>query len=283
MDWLKCMNQSLTYVEEHLKDEISYEEVAKKACCSIVHYQRMFSYITDISLSEYIRRRRLTLAAFMLQKEGAKVIDIALLFGYQSPTAFTRAFINMHGISPLEAKKPGAKLKAFAPISFHISIKGESAMNYSIQEKEGFRLVGVKEKVSKDNGQNFVRIPQMWEEVCKSGKYKDILKLSNGKPTGIMGACANFAEHEFEYYIASASHEPVPEGMSELIVDQGTWVVFECRGMKSIQPTWKRIYSEWFPESGYEHAGGAEMEWYSDGDTESEEYLIEIWIPVVKK
>lgn len=283
MELLECMNQSLRYIEEHLKEEISYEEVARKACCSAYHYQRMFSYITNVSLSEYIRRRRLTLAAFMLQNEGAKVIDVALLFGYQSPTAFTRAFINMHGISPLDAKKPGAKLKAFSPISFQISIKGESAMNYSIQEKESLRLVGIKEEVSTDNGQNFVRIPKMWQEVCQSGKYMDIVKLSNGKPAGIMGACANFKEGAFEYYIASASDQAAPEGMSELTVAEGTWVVFECLGMKNIQSTWKRIYSEWFPQSGYEHSGGAEIEWYSEGDIEADDYLTEIWIPIVKK
>ena len=283
MDWVNRLNDSLKYIEDNLEQKISFDYAAKLACCSTYHYQRMFSFMSDISLSEYIRNRRLTLAAIDLQKGDSKVIEVSLKYGYSSPTAFTRAFVSLHEITPSQAKESGAKLKLYPPISFNISIKGGVVMDYRIEDKKGFRLVGKKETVSLIDGYNFKRIPSMWDEVIKNGDCQKILSLSNAYPPGLMGACANCIDNELDYYIASSSDKELPEGMNELIVPPSTWAVFECRGMASIQPIWKKIYTDWFPTSGYEHSGGAEIEWYSDGDTSDKDYLTEIWIPIIKK
>lgn len=125
MDWLDRMNNAMEYVETHLSDTIDYDIVARIACCSTYHFQRMFPFITNVSLSEYIRRRRLTLAAFELQQSGTKVIDIALKYGYESPEAFSRAFKKMHGVMPMSARDKGVTLKAYPRLSFHISIRGD--------------------------------------------------------------------------------------------------------------------------------------------------------------
>jgi AraC family transcriptional regulator len=131
MDWLARMNNAMEYIETHLSEAIDYDQVAGIACCSTYHFQRMFSFITNVPLAEYIRRRRLTLAAFELQNTGVKVLDIALKYGYESPEAFSRAFKKMHGVAPMSARDNGVSLKAYPRLSFHISIRGDEEMNYT--------------------------------------------------------------------------------------------------------------------------------------------------------
>ena len=140
MEWIERLNSSINYMEENMKGTIDLEEVSKIACCSTYHFQRTFTYIADITLSEYIRRRKMSLAAVDLQSGNEKVIDISLKYGYNSPTAFNRAFKSVHGISPSQAKKEGTILKVFPPISFKITIKGDSEMKYRIEKKEAFRI-----------------------------------------------------------------------------------------------------------------------------------------------
>lgn len=282
MDWIERLNRSLDYIEENLDKEISIQKASEIACCSVYHYQRLFSFIANISLGEYIRRRRLTLAAYDLQNNDNTVITVGLKYGYNSPTAFTRAFANMHGITPSEAKKQRVLLKSYPRISFQISIKGEGALTYRIEEKDAMRLVGIKETVLNDGVYNFQRIPQIWVEAHQSGAVQKIFELSNRNPCGMMGAIANYTENTLDYYIAASLDEDLPEGMTELIVEKSMWAVFPCIGRHTIQPIWKRIYGEWFPLSGFEHTGGAEIEWYSEEDPSAEDYLTEIWIPVKK-
>jgi len=143
MDWLERMNSAMNYIETNLADNISYDDIAQIACCSTYHFQRMFPFLTGISLSEYIRRRRLTSAAIELQTTDVKVIDVALKYGYQSPEAFARAFKNLHGIMPTSAREQGVSLKAYPRISFHISIKGDVEMNYRIEQRGAFEMFGV--------------------------------------------------------------------------------------------------------------------------------------------
>ncbi len=147
MDTLAQLNKSLSYIEENLTDRVDYQEAAKIACCSEYHFTRMFSFLAGITLSEYIRRRRLTLAALELSHSDIKIIDVAMKYGYTSPDSFTRAFQSMHGITPSEARIHGQSLKAFPRMTFQLTIKGGSEMNYRIEDKEAFRIVGIKKKV----------------------------------------------------------------------------------------------------------------------------------------
>ena len=142
MEWLDKLNKSIEYIEDNLDGEINYEEAAKLACCSCYHYQRMFSYIAGVTLSEYIRNRRMTKAAIDLQN-GEKVMDVSLKYGYESPTFFNRAFKKVHEVSPSMAQKKGTFLKSYSPISFKLAIKGVEEMKYRIEKKEAFRVVGV--------------------------------------------------------------------------------------------------------------------------------------------
>lgn len=284
MDMLTSMNDAINYIEDNLISAIDISKVAEAAGCSQWYLQRMFMSITDVSITEYIRRRRLTLAAFDLQNTRESILDISLKYGYQSPDSFGRAFKAMHSVTPSKARAGGVLLKAYGRITFILSIKGVSAMNYRIEEKEEMRIVGVKKWFSTVNNQQMQEIPKMWDEFPDE-MSKQLKEISSLK--GFMGLCADMYNDGFDYWIGSISEEPCPEGMEEKKIPASTWAVFEIIGPlrplpNLMQDIWGRIYSEWLPNSGYQRAEIPEIEFYSDGDCMSETYRSEIWIPVVK-
>lgn len=176
MEWLARMNRAIEYVEANLTGEIKLSEVARMACCSSYQFQRMFSFITDVTLAEYIRRRRLTLAALELQHDGtAKVIDVALKYGYESPVSFARAFHALHGITPAIARQDGIALKAYPRLSFLITIKGVEAMNYRIETKESFEVFGIEGIFRTDGGGEAPQTPaNLWEQCHANGDVKQL-------------------------------------------------------------------------------------------------------------
>ncbi|MDQ0720042.1 AraC-like DNA-binding protein [Paenibacillus sp. W4I10] len=135
MDMLKGMNEALIYIEDHLESRIDLREVAKRAFCSEYHFKRLFSLLSGITISEYIRRRRLTVAALKLKDPYVKVIDIAMKYGYHSPDSFSRAFQNYHGIKPSLVRYSNHSLKAFPRMTFQLTIKGGIEMDYRIVKK----------------------------------------------------------------------------------------------------------------------------------------------------
>ncbi|MCT9855525.1 AraC family transcriptional regulator [Priestia megaterium] len=290
MDLLRNMNRALHYIEENLTNDIDFREVARLALCSEYHFKRMFSFLAGITLSEYIRRRRLTLAAFELKDSNIKVIDVAIKYNYSSPDSFTRAFQNLHGITPSEAKKNGSSLKAFPKMTFQLSIKGGNEMNYRIEEKEAFHIVGIKERVSIIfHGVN-PKIAAMWESL-NDETIRKLKELSNVTPLGLLSASVNFSEGRMEekgqldHYIGVATTKDCPDHLVQLEVPAGTWAVFEAVGPfpDTLQDVWGRIYSEWFPSSNYEQVEGPEILWNEHKNVTSPTFKSEIWIPVLKK
>ncbi len=285
MDWLECLNEAMQYIERNLQGEIDLETAARTARCSTFHFQRMFSYIADMPLSEYIRRRRMTMAAMDLQDGGEKVIDVALRYGYDSPTAFNRAFQSVHGIAPSSARKKGTCLKAYPPISFKIMIKGEAEMNYRIEKREAFRIVGIKEKFISGIEESFAKVPKLWQKAHKDGVISKLCGLINREPFGVIGLCTYAPSQNFDYYIAVSTDKAAPDGMEEFTVPEATWAIFECVGAMpdAIQSLQKRIVTEWLPSSGYEYANAPDIELYFEGDQFSDNYKCEVWLPIVKK
>ncbi|YCI76033.1 AraC family transcriptional regulator [Bacillus sp. R1-10] len=290
MDSLKNMNGAIKFIEENLTNEIDFKEVARLAYCSEYHFKRMFSFLAGISLSEYIRRRRLTLAAFELKNSNIKVIDIAIKYGYSSPDSFARAFQHLHGITPSEARSNGHSLKAYPPMSFQLSIKGGNEMNYRIEEKEAFHIIGIKKRVPIIfNGVN-PEIASMWKSLDEK-TINELKNLSNVEPLGLLSASANFSEGrleekgELDHYIGAATTRECPDNLTQLKVDASTWAVFEAVGPfpETLQNVWGRIYSEWFPSSNYEQREGPEILWNENKDITSPTFRSEIWIPVMKK
>ncbi|WP_088013513.1 AraC family transcriptional regulator [Gottfriedia acidiceleris] len=290
MDLLKNMNDALVYIEENLTSEIDNKELSRRAICSEYHFKRMFSFLAGISLSEYIRRRRLTVAAFELKDHNKKIIDIALKYGYNSPDSFTRAFQNLHGIKPSEARNNGNSLKAFPRMTFQLSIKGGNEMNYRIEEKEAFKIVGIKKRVPIIfNGVN-PEIASMWKTLTME-KITKLKELSNIEPSGIISASTNFSEGrmeekgELDHYIGVATTNDCPKELIQLEVPASTWAVFEAIGKfpDALQEVWGRIYSEWFPSSNYNQVEGPEILWNEQKNITSPTFKSEIWIPVSKK
>ena len=284
MDLLQCMNTAIAYIEEHLLEELHMPAIAKVTGNSERDIQKVFYALTGITLPEYVRRRRLTLAGYELQKGEQSVLDAALKYGYTSPDSFTRAFRQLHGVTPSEVKKGGRLLKAYGRITFVLTIKGVNAMNYKIVEKEEMRIIGFKKWFSTENDSQLTEIPRMWDSVTEKMKAR-IHKLSSNE--GVVGLCADMYDGGFDYWIGCMSDQACPDDLESMTIPASTWAVFEVIGPmhplpNAMQDIWKRIYAEWLPNSGYEHAMLPEIEYYSAGDMMADDYRSEIWIPVKK-
>jgi AraC family transcriptional regulator len=290
VDSLKHMNDAMRFIEANLTEHIDFKEAARLAYCSEYHFKRMFSFLAGISLSEYIRRRRLTLAAFDLRDPSMKVIDIAVKYEYSSPDSFTRAFQQLHGITPTEARNNGHSLKAYPPMTFQLSIKGGNEMNYRIVEKEAFRIVGIKKRVPIIFSGENPEIAAMWQSLDEK-RINELKNLANIEPTELISASTNFSEGrmeekgELDHYIGAATTKECPENLAMLEVPASAWAVFQVIGSfpETLQNVWGRIYSEWFPSSNYEQREGPEILWNEHKDTTSPTFKSEIWIPVLKK
>ena len=280
MEWVERLNQSMNYIEEHLTDEIDYGQLAKTACCSTYHFQRMFAYMAGIPLSEYIRRRKMSLAAVDLQGSTSKVIEIAEKYGYSSPTAFNRAFQSIHGIAPSAVRGEGVEVKSFPPIVFKISVKGAEEMNYRIETKDAFRIIGVSAPLDKQIENNFKEVPEMWQRAAMDGTIQRLAGLMDSPPMGLLGVSACGEEENWKYFIAVSSTKNGGE-FEEYTVPAATWAVFTGEGTnQSIQELEQRIITEWLPSSGYEYGSAPDIELYLNPDPENARY--EVWIPVVK-
>ncbi len=282
MEWIDRLNSAVAYMEEHMTDTVSYGKAAQIACCSTFHFQRMFAYIAGIPLSEYIRRRRMSLAAADLQN-GEKIVDVALKYGYESPTAFNRAFRCVHGIAPSRAKKQGTRVKAFPPLSFKITIKGDTAMDYRIEQKGPMRIVGISQRLDKDLEKNFKTVPKMWMKAALSGTVKKLAKMQdNPELPGVLGVSFCNGEDDWQYYIAAATNEKATGKFEEREIPAATWAIFSGEGpSEGVQGLEKRIITEWLPSSGFEYGNAPDIEVYLTPDPKNAKY--EVWIPVVKK
>ena len=292
MEFLERMNEALNYIESNLDGEISYERIARLSYCSMHQFGRIFSYVVGSSLSEYIRRRRLTLAALDLQTGNEKIIDISLKYGYDSPNSFSRAFAEIHGVTPTEARSKGVTLKSYPRLAFHITIKGDIEMNYRIEEKGEIKLVGILRQLPNDKvGGNESECGDVWDEFFDSKnspnqKIRDDLKLYRPPFWQIAvympkqnGTCGLFIGAE------SDGHAVDADGLESMTISAKTWAVFKTTGhVKQLGELWLRIKTEWLPESGYVYDNSIYAEIFPmDKMWNDPNYDPEIWIPVTKK
>lgn len=246
MEWLQRMEDSLDYLEHHMELPLNVNETARVACSSPYHFQRMFHMVTGVTLGEYVRKRKLTLAAQELASSNIKVLDVALKYGYDTPESFAKAFRRVHGFSPSAAREPGKILKAYPRLSFHISLKGDQEVDYQIIEKEAFPVIGKKIQVSTKDGENFRRIPAFWAECYKNGTTEKICSLA--EKNEFLGICMDYyaAKEKMSYMIAVESDRKDHGGLDVKTIPAATWAIFQSVGSMpgAIQRVWERIYSE---------------------------------------
>lgn len=281
MNVLEGINRVIEYIEQNLESEIDNEKIAAVFGYSVYHVQRLFAMVVGTPLGEYIRNRRLSKAAAELQGGNDKVIDVATKYGYSSPNSFNHAFKAFHGVAPSDVKKDGVSIKAYPPLFFEFTIKGARTMEYRIEQKSDFRIVGLKLCTTMADGECYQATPAFWGDLMKDSGQNEILALLNQEPFGLLGVSnysPDFSTGDFDYYIACATDKPVPDGMAEFIVPASTWAIFPCeeKSADAIQKLEQRITMEWLPTSGYEFAKAPDVEVYSANG------LAEIWIPVRK-
>lgn len=283
MDWLDQFNASIVYVEDHLDGVIELEQAARLAQCSSYHYQRMFSYIAGVTFAGYIRRRRMSLAGVDLQK-GKKVIDVALKYGYDSPTSFNRVFKEIHGITPQEAKQAGAKLTSYPMLTFKITVKGVHAMEYQLVEKEAFKVTGLGIELDQDMEKYKKLIPEFWNKVSASGELQKLVPIMDQANPGVMGVSmmTSKIQENWEYVIGVVSDQ-VPTGFKQYEVPAAKWAIFSGNGPmpEAIQKMQTQIFTEWLPTSGFEYAELPDIELYLDANPADAHF--QIWFPVRTK
>lgn len=284
MNWLKYLNESLDYIEHNLDQEINLKEISMKAYSSYHHFLRTFFILSGLSLSDYIRKRRLTKAASELITTDQKVIDIAAKYQYTTPESFTKAFKEFHGVTPRDARKFKGSLNSCNKLSFQLNIGGLQEMNYKLVHKESLTFTGyVIETTSKDS-KHFNDIPSFWQSIMKENTFQDLLMHSGDM--GVVGVIYDY-KHDTESfkYMIGVESDYDKEGVETVTFGEETFAAFEVKGAlpKSVQNTLTTIYKEWFPSSNYEHSGGPELEVYPMGDGSKDDYICYYWIPIKQK
>jgi AraC family transcriptional regulator len=279
MELVESLNAALQYLEKHLLDETDSAKAARNVGLSRFYLERTFTALTGMSVSEYIRARRLTLAAQELLAGDQKVIDLALRFGYDTPESFSKAFSRFHGVTPSSARRMSTLLRCQNPLVISIKMEGANIMNYKIEQMDAFTVVGAEQMFHMDT--SVQEIPKFWESFFQQGLHEKVCPM--------LGICFDADEKgNFPYMIAEELKLGMvaPEGMTTREVPAHLWARFSCVGPMpgAIQSMTKQIYSEWLPTNGtYEVAQYMEIELYSEGDTTSADYYSEVWIPVKKK
>lgn len=285
MEWTECISKAVSYIEDHITEELTIENIAKQALISPFYFQKGFAMLCGFTVSEYIKKRRLALAGAEIVSANEKIIDIALKYGYDSPDSFTKAFIRFHGATPASVRKGEAMIKSFASLKIKLTLEGGYTMDYKIVKKDQFTLVGVSKIYRYDEAAT--EIPKLWASYQQAGKADAVCSVYG------VSIDENMDGNQFEYLIAD-NYNPIKEMTGDFvtrIIPKHTWAVFACKGPNphSIQDVQKKIFSEWLPGcKDYEIAAGYNIEMYSDPaeypkGVQDEKYYCEVWIPVRKK
>lgn len=286
MEWNEKLQMIIDYIENHLQrdeDPINIQEITQIAGCSYTFFQKVFSYMNGMSFSEYIRYRKLTLAGYDIKSTKMKVVDISYKYGYESPTSFTKAFQIFHGVSPKEARMNDVKLRVYPKMQ----VFTKQQYTWRIERKLNMRLIGKSMKMSCLHNAHHQTVLEFWSQCQMDGTYAQLISLDAGIPHGIFGLFSEYDQlkNEIEYSIMVLSQAEIPQGMKEIIIPETSWAIFDCHGSipHAIQNGWKYLQEEWLVQYPFQHAPCPELEWYSVGNVYDQNYLSQIWIPIIEE
>ena len=290
MDWITGISKAIDYIEEHITEPTDYARAAKEACSSPFNFQRVFALLCGYTLGDYVRMRRLTLAGEELLSTDAKVIDVALRYGYDSPESFSRAFTRFHGVSPSAVRK-GAAIRSFSRICVKLILTGGSIMEYRIEKKQAAKIICRRREFTKP-GDDYTNkeIPEFWNECGRDGSIQKLCGYikDSAQFKGLLGVCfsTEMTDSGFPYGIgAEYDGESDPQDFEIVEIPAYTYAVFTVRGRMpdAFRETYRKICTEFFPQSGYEYGNGVEIEVYPSADVQNPDYTCEIWIAVKPK
>lgn len=290
MDWITGISKAIDYIEEHITEPTDYARAAKEACSSPFNFQRVFALLCGYTLGDYVRMRRLTLAGEELLSTDAKVIDVALKYGYDSPESFSRAFTRFHGVSPSAVRK-GAAIRSFSRICVKLILTGGSIMEYRIEKKQAAKIICRRREFTKPGDDYTNReIPEFWNECGRDGSIQKLCGYikNSAQFKGLLGVCfsTEMTDSGFPYGIgAEYDGESDPQDFEIVEIPAYTYAVFTVRGRMpdAFRETYRKICTEFFPQSGYEYGNGVEIEVYPSADVQNPDYTCEIWIAVKPK
>ena len=279
MNIIKSFNDTIDYLETVLDDEIDEKKVTQLSGYSYSMFSRLFSILTETTLSEYLRSRRLTEAAVILRDTDEKIIDVALKFGYESSDSFGTAFKNFHGFTPSEVRN-GKPFKLVSRVQLALSVRGGRSMNITIQKKKTFTVAGVNEQSI-----NSSLCPSVWDKLYEKYSHDELASLGNGQRVGICHDVENPSTINYMAgYIVNDVDKARSMGLDVLEVEEAEYAVVELVGSvpECIHNGWKYAMEVFFPEHGYIHSGKPDFEYYYEGDMHSNDYKMELWIPITK-
>ncbi|MDD4494338.1 MAG: helix-turn-helix domain-containing protein [Eubacteriales bacterium] len=291
MDILKQLNSAIAYIESNLCNEIDMDRLVQIACITKDNFIRFFSYMTGMTLTEYIRRRRLTLAAYELHNSNSRVIEIAVKYGWDSADAFTKAFIRHHGITPTLARNPHESIKIYPPASFYIMIKGAKEMDFRIIESQQTEVYGVSKQFDEQGYKTREELRHiMWSEECDDvpGQICDG-RWNQSKNHSYDGMWYGIWQGG-KYTIARAKADTKSNALEKYIIPSGTYAAFktECGGLawEEFPKLFELIFDSWLPSSEYKQKSNLIVEIYhlwTDYDMQNKKRYYEVWLPVEKK
>ena len=285
MDWVESIHRAIRYMEDHLREELTIRDIAQQVALSPFYFQKGFAMLCGMTVGDYIRQRRLSVAGLEILTTDRKIIDIALEAGYDSPDSFTRAFARFHGVTPTALRKSGGAVRSFAPLKINITWEGGQDMDCKIMKKEAFTVLCRAKTFQYEDAA--VQVPQFWAEHFRTGGGAAVCGMYGINLDESMGGS------EFTYLIAD-NYDPaqeIPDGFTTRTIPAHTWAVFSCTGKmpQALQELNRKIFSQWLPtNTDYKIAAGINVELYSDASkfeqgTQDQDYYFEAWIPVERK
>lgn len=279
MNLIKPFNDTIDYIERVLNDEIDEKQVAYLSGYSFAMFSRLFSILTDMPLSEYIRNRRLSEAAILLRETDKKIIDIAMNYGYESPDSFTTAFKNIHGYTPSEVRN-GKPFKLVSRVQLALSVRGGRSMKITIQKKKAFIVAGINEQSI-----NSSLCPSVWDKLYGKYSHDELASLGEGQSVGVCHDIESPSTINYMAgYIVKDANKAENMGLDILEVEEAEYAIVELTGSvpECIHNGWKYAMEVFFPEYGYVHSGSPDFEYYYEGDMDNKDYKMELWIPITK-